>query len=302
MPPSLESVARPPGRLAMLVAFVVLCLIWGSTWLVIKEGLRDLSPFSGAAYRFTLAAAILAVAAPWLHRLEGGGRPPLRLVLAMGSLNFALSYGIVYSAETVIPSGLASVLWGVFPMVMALMGHRFLPGERLDARGLAGFSVGLFGVVVLFATDLRAIGPDALRLGAVLLLSPLAAAVGQTVIKREGGRSSATLLNRDGMLVGAVLLWGAALFSEDPLGVTWSRRALFSVTYLAAFGTVVTFGLYYWLLRYVPSSKLSLIAYVTPAAALWLGWLVDDEPLRVSTLIGTALVFGGVALVVRRRR
>jgi drug/metabolite transporter (DMT)-like permease len=267
---------------------------------VIKEGLRDLPAFSGAAYRFTIAAAIFVVAARWLHRLEGGEQPPRRLVLAMGTLNFAVSYGIVYWAETVIPSGLASVLWGVFPMLMALSGHVFLPGERLDRRSFAGFVLGLVGVVVLFATDLRDIGPEALGLGALLLCSPLAATIGQTIIKRDGGRSSATLLNRNAMVLGAVLLWCAALIGEDPFAIAWTRRAVLSVAYLAAMGTVVTFGVYYWLLRWVPSNKLALIAYVTPALALWLGWALGGEALHPSTLAGTLLVFAGIALVVRR--
>ncbi len=67
-------------------------------------------------------------------------------------------------------------------------------------------------------------------------------------------------------------------------------------------GTVVTFGAYYWLLRWVPSNKLALIAYVTPAIALWVGWMVGDGPLHLSTLVGTLLVLSGIALVVRRNK
>ena len=293
---------RGPGRAIVVAAFGLLCTIWGSTWLVIKEGLRELPPLSGAAYRFALAAAIFTGLARWLHGLEGGERPHRRLWMTMGTLNFAVSYGIVYWAETVIPSGLASVLWGVFPMMMALAGHRFLPGEELDRRGLAGFLLGLLGVAVLFAADLRGIGPEALWLGALLLLSPAAATLGQLIIKRDGSRTSATLLNRNAMILGAVLLWIAALMTEDPFAITWTRRALLSVGYLAAVGTVVTFGVYYWLLRWVPSNKLSLIAYVTPALALWLGWWLGDEALQPTTLAGTVLVLAGVALVVHQHR
>jgi drug/metabolite transporter (DMT)-like permease len=297
---AVESANERPRRAAMVVAFVALCLVWGSTWLVIKEGLRDLPVLSSAAYRFALAAAIMAVAAGRLHRLEGGERPPFRLPIVMGTLNFAVSYGIVYWAETAIPSGLASVLWGVFQMIMALAGHWFLPGERLDVARFGGFAIGLVGVVLLFAIDLRSIGAHALALGGVLLLSPVVAAVGQTIVKRAGARYSATLLNRDALAVGAALLWIAAIATEDPFAVRWTTRALLSVAYLAAFGTVLTFGLYYWLLRWMPSGTLSVIAYVTPAIALWLGWLVEGEPLHASTWIGTLLVFAGIGLVMRR--
>ena len=294
--------AGKPGRVTAVAAVALLCVIWGSTWLVIKEGLQDLPTFGSAAYRFTIAAALFVVLAPWLHRREGGEPPPLRLAIAMGTLNFATAYGLVYWAETAIPSGLASVLWAVFPMMMALAGHLWLPGERIDRRSFAGFFVGLIGVLVLFATDLRAIGSDAIGKGALLLASPLASTLGQTIVKRNGGHVSATLLNRNAMIVGALLLWIFAAIVESPLEVAWTRRALLSVGYLAVIGTVVTFGIYYWLLRWIPSNRLALIAYVTPAIALWLGFAVGDEPLRGTTLAGTLLVLFGIALVVRKRR
>ncbi len=284
-----------------MVVFAVLCLVWGSTWLVIKEGLRDLPVFSSVAIRFTIAAAVFAVLAPRLHRAEGGERPGWRLVLAMGTLNFGISYGLVYWGEAVIPSGLASVLWAVFPIFAAVLGHLFLPGEQLEIRQWLGFMVGLGGVSVLFATDLRASGNESLLRGAVFLLSPLSAATGQTIIKRHGAAASATLLNRGGMLIGAILLWCVALSVEQPWEIVWTTRALLSVGYLAVVGTVLTFGLYFWLLRTAPSNRMSLIAYVSPAIALWLGAMAADEPVTVFTVAGSLLILAGIWLAMRNR-
>ncbi len=289
-----------PGRVTVALTVALLCVLWGSTWLVIKTGLRDLPVLSSAAARFSLAAVVLAMLAPWLHRREGGERPPRWLAVCMGTLNFAIAYGAVYVAETVIPSGLASVLWAVFPMLTAALGHVWLPGERMASRQWLGLLVGMFGVVVLFVADLRDIGPAGIAAGAILLVSPLAAAIGQVVIKRHGKTASATLLNRDGMIVGAVLLWLWALPMEDPTAAVLTPTSVGSVVYLAIMGTAVTFGLYYWLLRYVSASRLSLIAYVTPAVALWLGWAVADEPLSMSTLGGSALILVGIGLALRR--
>lgn len=291
---------RAPGRLAVGLTVAVLCAIWGSTWLVIKTGLRDLPVLSGAALRFSLAALVLAAIAPALGRREGGGRPPRWLALCMGTLNFAISYGVVYVAETVLPSGLASVLWAVFPLLTAAVGHHVLRGERLGARQWAGSALALVGVGVLFATDLRGIGLHAVGAGALLLISPLAAAVGQVVIKRHGAAYSATLLNRDAMFVGAAILWLAALPFESLADARWTATAIGSVLYLAVFGTAVTFGLYYWLLRFVAANRLSLIAYLTPAIALWLGWAVADEPLSGTTVAGSALILIGIAGALRR--
>jgi drug/metabolite transporter (DMT)-like permease len=291
-----------PGPVTVALAVALLCMIWGSTWIVIKAGLRDLPVLSSAASRFTLAALVFVLVAPLLHRREGGERPPRWLAAAMGTLNFAIPYGIVYTVETVIPSGLTSVLWAVFPMMTAVLAHVWLPGERLEVRQWLGFSVGLCGVAVLFATDLRGIGASALAAGALLLLSPLSSALGQVVLKRHGPQTSATLLNRDGMLMGAVGLWLVALAFERPSTAVLSPVAIGSVAYLALVGTVVAFGTYYWLLRYLSASRLSLIAYVTPAIALWLGWAAGDEPLAGSTIAGSALILLGIALALRGGR
>src|SRR5262245_27831490 len=123
------SAAPRPLRVLLLTA--LLCLIWGSTWIVIKEGLQSLPPFTSAAARFGIAAACMSLLAAWLGAREGGSAPSLGLSLILGCLNFAASYGIVYWSETRIHSGLASVLWAVFPLLQATLGHVFLPGERL---------------------------------------------------------------------------------------------------------------------------------------------------------------------------
>ncbi|MCZ6598899.1 MAG: EamA family transporter [Planctomycetota bacterium] len=290
-----------PSRLVVSSALMVLCAIWGSTWLVIRRGLEDLPPFTAAAVRFTVASLVMVLVAKPLHAKEGGAAPSFGLVATMGCLNFACSYGIVYWAETVIPSGLASVLWAVFPMMMAVLGHVFLPGEQLRRRHWAGFAVGFLGVALLFRTDLAIIGPAAIGVGLVYFVSPLVSAIGQTVIKRHGEHTSSVLLNRNAMFVGAVLLWAVALLFERDEPIAWTRFAIFSVAYLSIMGTVVTFGLYYWLLRYMAAHRLSLIAYVIPAIALFLGWAIGDEAVGLDTLGGTALILGGVAMIAQRR-
>jgi drug/metabolite transporter (DMT)-like permease len=242
-----------------------------------------------------------ALARP-LARREGGARPGAGLVLVAGMLNFAVSYGIVYQVETVLPSGLVCVLWGVFPMMTAFFGHLWLPGERLAARQGLGFAVGFAGVVLLFATDVAALGQASVPAALVLLASPLSSAVGQVVLKRRAGRVSSVLLNRGALVVAATCLLGASLLTERDLPVRFTARAWASLAYLSVVGTVVTFGLYFWLLRSASSSRLSLIAYVTPAVALWLGVRFGGESIRPTTLVGTALIVSGIGLVTRRPR
>ena len=139
-------------------------------------------------------------------------------------------------------------------------------------------------------------------LRALLLLSPLVSALGTTYVKKHGGGTSSLRLNRNGMAIGALLLWGAALFAEREASFTWDWRALFSLLYLALFGTVTAFGLYFWLLRHTPANRLSVIAYVTPAIALTLGLTLGHEPITGFTLAGLGAILVGVFLVHRGPR
>lgn len=290
----------PPTPFVTGILVAILCLAWGSTWLIIKEGLRDLPPFTSAGYRFVIAAAVMAALAPFLRRLEGGERPAAWLWLVLGVTNFGASYGIVYWSETHLPSGLTSVLWAVFPLMMAVAGHLWLDNERLRPRHGLGFVLAFLGVVLLFITDLRGIGPDAVPAALVLLLSPLVCVLGNVLVKKHGAGVSSALLNRNAMLVGAAMLLAVGLWHERDVEVRWTGFAVFSILYLALFGTVLTFGLYYWLMRYARANRLAMIAFVTPAIALTLGWAFGGEPIHLHTLGGASCIVVGVALVVVR--
>jgi drug/metabolite transporter (DMT)-like permease len=291
-----------PSRLVTSVLVALLCAVWGSTWIVIRGGLRDLPPFTSAAARFAVAALAMTVVARLLARREGGMRPAPWVWLVSGLTNFAGSYGIVYWVETRLPSGLVAVLWGVFPILMALATRWFLPGERLGRGSGVGLLIGLGGLLVLFRGDVAALGAGAVPAALVLLLSPIVSVVGTTVVKRYGSASSSVLMNRNAMWVGAGALGLLAFGTESGATPRWTPAAIASVVYLALAGTALTFGVYFWLLRYAEAHKLALIAYVTPVIALTLGWTLGDEPIRATTLLGTGMVVGGVVLVARPGR
>ena len=161
----------PPRPLTIQLLVAMICLIWGSTWVVIQEGLEDLPPLTSAGVRFVVSFAALFLLAPWLHRREKGERPTPFVWLAVGTLNFGTSYAIVYFTETVLPSGLVSVLWAVFPLMMGLAGH-WLLDEQLRARQWGGLLLGFVGVALLFVTDLEAFGPEAIPMALLLFASP----------------------------------------------------------------------------------------------------------------------------------
>jgi drug/metabolite transporter (DMT)-like permease len=292
---------RTPSALVANGSIAIMCLVWGSTWLVIREGLDDIPPFTSAAVRFLVAGVAMSAMMPILGAKEGGSAPAAWLWIVLGLTNFAGSYGIVYRTETILPSGLVSLLWGVFPMMMALASHFYLPGERLGARQWLGFIFGFFGLALLFFTDLRNFGAEGVPAALVLFLSPLVSTIGNILVKKHGAKTNSVALNRNGMLLGGAVLTVVALLTERGADAHWTRGAIASVAYLALFGTVLTFGLYFWLLRFVDAHKLSLIAYVTPAIALTLGPLVRGEPMTKNTIAGAACILCGVVLVARGR-
>ena len=298
--PTAEARHGVPSRALVIGLIGLLCLIWGSTWFVIQAGLEDLPPLTSAGVRFAIAALVMAGVAAFMRGREGGRSPRPLLWVTLGTINFAGSYSIVYISETTLPSGLVAVLWSIYPMLMAICGHLFLPGEQLRRLHWIGFVLGFLGIVLLFRTDLRELGPGAIPMALFLLLSPTITALGTTVIKRYGAQSSSVLMNRNGLFLGAALLCAGAWAFEGDAQVEWTAQAWTATLYLATVGTVVSFGLFFWLLRHTPAYLLGLIAYVTPVIALAIGTTFNDEPLTPYTLAGAGLVLIGVVFVVKK--
>ncbi len=289
-------------RLATIQLLVVLlCLVWGSTWVVIQEGLEDLPPLTSAGARFALAFVALCALAPLLHRWEKGDAPPPGVWIPVGTLNFGISYAVVYLTETVLPSGLVCVLWAVFPLMMGFAGH-WLLDEKLRARQWIGLLIGFLGVALLFVTDLDAFGPEAIPMALFLFVSPAVSVAGQVVLKRRAKQMSSVLINRNAMGFGALLLCTSALLFERDAATEWTPAAIGSIVYLALFGTVMAFTLYFWLLRHASATGLSTITFLTPAVALLLGWALRDEAITMTSIAGSALILVGVALAILRRR
>ncbi len=285
------------GRL--VAGFVVLTLVWGTTWAAIRVGLAGVPPFTGVALRFSLAGALLFFIARRLGvPLGRGGRREWLLWLSNGVLSFCVSYAVVYWSEQYIPSGLAAVLFATHPLFVAALAHFVLPGERLTAPAVAGLAFGFAGVALIFSDDLRLLGGGQVRTAAlVMLLSPLASAVSGVLIKRWGSGVHPLSLGAVPMLLCAVVLTPVALVVERDLPIVLDARSLGALVYLAVFGSALTFTVYYWILARVSATFVALSSYLIPIVAVAVGVLLFDEPLRPRLLAGSALVLAGVGLV-----
>ena len=284
------------------LVWLLLCGIWGSTWLFIKLGLRDLPPLTFAGIRFVIAALILFV-------LIGVRRTPLPntkrdwfLLAATGVLSFTLNYGLVFWGEQYISSGLAALLQSMLPAFGLVIAHFYLPGERITLPRIAGVMLGVLGVGVIFSNQLQVSGPRALWGSAALVLSAFCAAYANVLVKTYALNLQPTVLAAGQMLFGLfpLLLIGIPM-EGNPLNYHWTWVAVFSLFYLAIVGTVVAFVLYYWLMRNMDVTKTMLIALVTPVTAVILGMLVLKEEMHWRTLIGGAMIISGISLIVARR-
>lgn len=293
--------ARPsplfPGMAVLM--FILLCLIWGSTWLAIKIGLTDAPPLATAAIRFLVALFILT-------GLVVVRRRPyprqIRTIVRLGYPGvymYGCSYAFVYLAEQHISSALTAVLFGSFPFFVAFLSWVRYRAERLIPAAWVGLAVGLAGVVLISYDSLRVSGD--LLLGTVLAVGgAFAAAYGVVIHKRYHAGRDIVVAAHIQMIFGGVLLILASLLFENIGDFSPTLATVGSIVYLAVIGTVVAFLAYYWLLARIRAVSLSLIAFVSPLVAILLGVVVAGETLSPVIVVGTLFILSGIILVVRK--
>src|SRR6185295_10198179 len=284
------------------IVWLILCGIWGSTWLFIKLGLEDLPPFTFAAIRFIIASAIVFS----IIRIRGLALPRARadwlLLAGTGILSFGFNYGLVFWGEQYITSGLAALLQATTPAFGLLFAHFNLPGERLSWSKIGGVVLGVCGVAVVFSNQLAIAGRQALAGCMALTLSSIFVAYSNVLVKKHGKNLTPAIMTAGQMLFGLLLLLIAAITLEgNPLRYHWTTMAVIALLYLAVVGSVIAFLLYYWLILNMDVTKSMLIALVTPVVAVILGMIVLNEEFGWRTLAGGAMIMLGIAFIVVRK-
>jgi len=278
-----------------LAIYVMLCLIWGSTWLVIKVGYGGLGPFNVAALRFLIASIVLAPIVPLFRASWPSTRTEWTLVVWVGLVLFAADYGLIYWGEQFLDSGLTSILFALLPLVTIGFAHLYVPGDRISGRKLAGSVVAFGGIVALFGDRVR-LDPAGLGPMLAIVTSTVCAAAAGVATKRHGGNLHPASLNAPAMLIGAAALGAASLAAGDGLALPLDAPTWSAIVYLAIAGSVITFLGYFTLLKSWSVTSLSFISVFTPTIALFLGFVFLDERPTISSGVGAALILGGVAL------
>lgn len=286
-----------------ILVWLILCLIWGTTWLFIKVGLTEIPPITFAYLRFGLAVIVLGA----VIRL-GGGRFPRslthwKLLSVTGILQFSINYSLVFWSELHITSGLAAVLQATIPVFGLVLARLYLPEERFTWLKAGALAIGLLGVGVIFFDQLRVENYMAFAGSVGIVIGAYAAAHASILTKAKGSGLSPESLVFGQMLcgLGPLVLMGLA-FEGNPFRFSYGSRAIISVLFLTFVGTIAAFWLYYWLLRRVESTKAMTIALVTPLIAVLFGSIFLGETFRPQVLVGGALILSGVGLIVFRKR
>jgi drug/metabolite transporter (DMT)-like permease len=281
-------------RAKIVFGFILITIIWGSTWLVIKIGLESMPPLTSLALRFSLATLVLAV----IWRLQRVPLPvhrdALLLYAILGVCSYSIPFGLIYWSEQYIPSGLASILFAIYPFVVAIGSHLFLPAERLTPWKVAGILMGFLGVAIVFRSDIH-VGETSTAALLAVLASTTFQGSSLIAVKKLGKGIPPTALTLGGMALSLPVLYAAVWAFEGGKHLQFDLRGIGAVLYLGVCGTVVTFLTYYWLLHHIEAVFLSFVALATPVFAVILGALVLGEALGSEVFLGAALVLGGIA-------
>lgn len=291
------------SRSVKIFVWLILCLIWGTTWIFIKVGLEDLPPIGFSAARFLLASIII-----FIIMAVRGIEPPRtrcewRLIALTGFLQFAVNYSMVFWSEQYITSGLAAVLQATITVFGLVLAWFFLPAERITPQKIIAVAIGIIGVTVIFVDQLRVENWMAF-LGCVgIVIGAYAAAQASILVKAKAGGIHPASLVFGQMICGLPFIIGYSLIAEgDPFTFHWTWRAIICVLYLTIFGTIAAFWLYYWLLSRIESTHAMMISLITPLIAVFVGAIVLGETLPPQTGIGGALIIASIGLIVFRRR
>jgi drug/metabolite transporter (DMT)-like permease len=290
-------------RMAVIAAFVALCLIWSSTWLAIKLGLRDLPPVSFVAIRFIIAVALLLAISIGRVPLLPKGRGDFKLLAWTGVLMFCVNYALLFWAELYVSSGLSAVLQATIPIFGMVFAHFIIPTEPLRGARISGALVALGGVAVICSRLLDFGGLLAFWGGVAIVFGAASAAFSNVVLKAREIQLAPAMIAAWQMIFGLVpLILGGLLLEGNPFLFHWTARAAFCLFYLAIPGSAIAFLLLYWLLPRMSVTNLQTISFITPPGAVLFGWLFGGESFSLWSLTGGALVLIGVWLIFRKAR
>jgi drug/metabolite transporter (DMT)-like permease len=287
-----------------LLAFAIIYLVWGTTFLAIRVGVSEIPPFLMAAVRFLIAGGVLY---GWMIA-KGERSPTARQWLAASCISifiFVFDYGLLFWAERRVPSGVAAVMLAMIPVFMAISEIIFLQTQRLTVRLTVALLTGIAGVAVLMSRSLNLSGAPIDKLGAIaLIVASMSWSFGSVLTRKLTLPTSKVMSSGAQMLAGGVFLaLSAAALGEfrgfHPSAV--SRGAWLALAYLIVAGSIIGFTAYVWLIHHESPTKVATYAYVNPVVAVLVGYFLGGETLGLRTILGAIFVLTSVVVITSTR-
>jgi drug/metabolite transporter (DMT)-like permease len=278
----------------VILVWIATCLLWSSTFLFIRLGLRDIPPFTFAWLRLGIAVTILAPLAIRRGRRQSFTRRDVAHVAATGVLLLGINYGLLFWGAQFVPSGLVAILQSGTPVIALAFGWAF-GSERVNVRKVIALSMGVLGVVMIFGSQARASGPHALLGSAAVFCGSVCVAFAYVWLKTYRPHLHRTSVTALQSLAGLVPLAIVAIsFEGGPTPSRWSAGAWAALLYLALIASVLAFWLNYWLLARMDASAMLMMGVAEIPIAVVLGAAVFGERLPGGTLLGATCVLAAV--------
>ena len=280
----------------LITALLIVAVVWGTTYLAISVAVDTIPPWFVAGMRQFTAALILLVILCHKGEFAWIGWKNLRRQMLLSTLMIVIANGMTTVAEQSIPSGLTSLLNALNPIVVFL-GSVAIGIQKPSIKGFIGVIVGFLGVAFIFREGLSDLLDPNYQTGMIYIAIAISGWAGGTIYTKKHSVPSSNIfldLFYQFAFSAVVQLVLAFCLSTEIAPANWSIKSLFAVGYLAVFGSVIGYFSYHYALKKVSAAEVSILSYFNTIIAIFLGWLILNEPITIDLLIATLLIIAGV--------
>lgn len=301
----IERTIRMPGtheaaRSRIVVAFALLYVLWGSTYLAMRIVVRDMPPYVAGAVRYLTSGPLMLAALAVTGRKIRISMQDLRRLLVIAVLLLSIGNIGVLWGEIYVPSGLASLIVALVPVWVVMIEAWIFRAGRMTPKGLFGLAFGILGLLVLMwprITSGSHLGRLELLGCGILACGSFFWALGSIFSHRYNLSVDVFVSAAWQMTLAGVVNATIAVASGQVVRARWTAPAFTGIAYLVVFGSWIGYSAYIYLLEHVPTPKVATYAYINPIVALILGALILHERVDGFMLAGTAIIIASVALV-----
>jgi len=279
------------------LAWITICIVWGTTYLAIRIGVTDLPPMLFAGLRWIIAGILMTILLNLRH-YKLPGLKDLKHLAIVGILLLGVANGLVVVAEQWLPSGLTALILSTLPFWIVGMEY-FLPnGPKINVFIIAGLILGTTGVILIFAKDLNISLDFNFLLGGLCLLGAVIAWSAGSIYWKYKKTDVRPMMGASiQMLIAGILQTALGLILGEQNNFHLTQNGVFALGYLIVFGSILGYASYIYSITNLPLSLVSTYAYINPIIAILLGWYFLDEPLTITVFVASGLIIIGVALV-----